>query len=379
MTARVLMVSFNRLVPADQGNSRRVMQLVRLYRSLGYEVDLLYHCEEGYDTSLSVALKRLFGRVHVLRSRTSKRVHPGHVCYLADWYDTGLEAIARDMHAQRGYQVVHVNYIWYAPLLERFGKDVRKVLDSHDLFAGRSDKYRQAGMPPNWFSTTLQEEDRAFRMADAVLAIQREEALEMIGRGHRHVLYLPYVEQQLRGFLPRLRDADSVPVLGYLGSGNDWNVRSMQAFLLALRQRLGQGRLPFQLLVGGAIGRHLGDVPGVTRLGFVKDLQTFYDSIDLAINPMVGGTGLKIKTVEPLGFGKPVLTTPSGAQGMQHLWPGRCFESPAEMVDHLLGAWAADPDAALALARSEARTLCAAFNQEYSIQRTRFATWLGKA
>jgi hypothetical protein len=50
---RCLVVSFNRLMPADQGNARRIMQMVRLYKSQGFEVDLLYHNEEGFDPALS--------------------------------------------------------------------------------------------------------------------------------------------------------------------------------------------------------------------------------------------------------------------------------------------------------------------------------------
>ena len=129
---RVLVVTFNRLVPADQGNARRIMQLVRLYKSRGFEVDLLYHNEEGFDPALSHALAAEFGRVNVVRSRAPKHILPGHVCRIVDWYDRGLEAAARDMHRLRGYSVVHVNYVWYSPLLEQFGSDVVKVLDTHD-------------------------------------------------------------------------------------------------------------------------------------------------------------------------------------------------------------------------------------------------------
>jgi hypothetical protein len=57
----------------------------------------------------------------------------------------------------------------------------------------------------------------------------------------------------------------------------------------------------------------------VVRLGFVQELQTFYGAIDIAINPMVGGTGLKIKTVEPLCW-RPVLATPAGIQGLGEVW-----------------------------------------------------------
>jgi hypothetical protein len=65
---RCLLVCFNRLFPANQGNSRRIMQLVRFYKSQGFEVDLLYHNEEGFDVGLSDALAREFARITVLKS-----------------------------------------------------------------------------------------------------------------------------------------------------------------------------------------------------------------------------------------------------------------------------------------------------------------------
>jgi polysaccharide biosynthesis protein PslH len=369
---RVLLVTFNRLVPADQGNSRRIMQLVGLYKRQGFEVDLVYHNEEGLDPALSDALQAHFGRVVVLPSRAPKRILPGHVCHIADWYDSALDAVCRDLHLRRGYKVVHVNYVWYAPVLEQFGRDVIKVLDTHDVFANRSEKYLRAGMKPQWFSTTLQDENMALKLADAALAIQKEEAAEMAERGHRNILYIPYVEPCVRPFLPP--DGSRPLTFGYLGSGNDWNIRSMTSFLGKLRT---QGEhLPGSILVAGGISKHVRDTPGVIKLGFVKELHTFYDAIDIAINPMVGGTGLKIKTVEPLCYGKPVLTTPSGAQGLSHLWTLPVFADPAAMVDYLF-AELTRPDApAVAELCRLAQTSRAALDAEYDGQVDRFSRWL---
>jgi hypothetical protein len=372
MKPRVLVVTFNRLFPADQGNARRTLQMVAEYRRLGFEVDLLYHNDEGHDLALAAQLEAHFGLVRVVPSRVSKRILPEHVCHIADWYDKGLEPVAQGMHRLRGYRIVHVNYIWYAPLLRCFGDAVVKVLDSHDIFAERAAKYRAAGMHPNWFSTTLAEEDRALRMADCVLAIQRDEARELAARGNRNVLSLPYVEPPVRGFSGGLRGER--PVLGYIGSQNDWNIRSMAAFLRALRQA--SEAPPFQLLVAGAICRHVRESPGVVPVGPVGSLSRFYDALDLAINPMVGGTGLKIKTVEPLCHGKPVLTTPSGAQGLSHLWQLPCFETPAEMVAYLLGEFARAPASALRSLALQAEASRSALESEYQLQLGRFAQWL---
>lgn len=374
MTApRVLLVTFNRLLPADQGNARRILQLVRLYEEQGFEVDLLYHAEEGLDAGLLRGLQQRFGRVRVLTPRMSKRIHPGHVCHIADWFDPGLTGLALDMHRLRGYRVVHVNYIWYAPLLWAFGPEVLKVLDSHDLYADRAAAYRQAGMEPSWFSTTATQEDEAFRLADAVLAIQRDEARVMAARGHRNIVYLPYLEPATRAFAPR---APGQPlVLGYLGSGNDWNVRSMRLFLDAWSAR--GARPPFQLLLAGGICRHLHEVPGVVPIGVVKEVRRFYEAIDVALNPMVGGTGLKIKTVEPLAYGRPVLSTPDGIHGLNGLWQLPVPQSPADLVRYLRDVLGPAPESVRDALLAQAQATRAALDAEEQDQRERFLRWLG--
>lgn len=371
---RVLLVTFNRLLPADQGNARRILQLVRLYEALGFSIDLLYHCEEGLDPGLMRGLQQRFGMVRVMESRASKRIGPNHVCQLMDWYDPQLHAVASEMHRLRGYQVVHVNYVWYAPLLRHFGPEVLKVLDSHDIFADRALAYQQAGLAPAWFSTSLQQEDEAFAWADAVLAIQRDEARAMAARGHRHILFLPYLEPQVAPFTPRRPGAPLV--LGYLGSGNDWNIRSLRAFLEVWQAR--PDRPPVQLLVAGGISRHLAEQPGVVRLGFVQELQTFYSAIDIAINPMVGGTGLKIKTVEPLCFGRPVLATPAGIQGLTEVWRLPVAESPEALAELLCRTLSGDATDTLAAWLAQAEATRVALDAQFDAQRQRFSRWLSQ-
>src|SRR4051794_27239149 len=120
MNPRCLVVCFTRLVPADQGNSQRIMQLVRFYDSLGFEIDLLYHNEEGFDVALSYQLSRLFSRVTVVQSSAQKKIHEGHVCHVSEWYDPALGRACDEMNRVRGYDLVHANYVWYAPLFEHF-------------------------------------------------------------------------------------------------------------------------------------------------------------------------------------------------------------------------------------------------------------------
>ncbi|MGD0585829.1 MAG: glycosyltransferase family 4 protein [Oryzomonas sp.] len=55
---------------------------------------------------------------------------------------------------------------------------------------------------------------------------------------------------------------------------------------------------------------------GVTCLGFVEDVPAFYGSVDVVVAPIRYGGGIKIKVLEAMACGKPVVTTSVGAEGI---------------------------------------------------------------
>ena len=70
-------------------------------------------------------------------------------------------------------------------------------------------------------------------------------------------------------------------------------------------------------------------------IGLVDDLDDFYRQIDIAINPMVGGTGLKIKSLEALSYGKALLATEDAMVGIDGTDAFHNFASVPEMVGAL--------------------------------------------
>jgi succinoglycan biosynthesis protein ExoO len=74
-----------------------------------------------------------------------------------------------------------------------------------------------------------------------------------------------------------------------------------------------------QLLLAGSVCEVLDGArlpKGVLALGYVKDLEDFYRQVDVVVSPLRMGGGLKIKNVEALCKGKPLVTTPIGAEGL---------------------------------------------------------------
>ena len=55
----------------------------------------------------------------------------------------------------------------------------------------------------------------------------------------------------------------------------------------------------------------------VRIMGRVDDLTDLFRDIDVLVNPDKGGTGLKIKSLEPMYFGLPVICTRAGGGGLE--------------------------------------------------------------
>ncbi len=109
----------------------------------------------------------------------------------------------------------------------------------------------------------------------------------------------------------------------FVGSLNRYNVEGLSAYLSAHRDWLAR----YAISVAGHVCRApelqalAAAMPNLTLLGFVEELGGLYATARLVISP-VEGTGLNIKVMEALTYGKPVLGSrhslaalPAGAEG----------------------------------------------------------------
>src|SRR5262249_35652937 len=123
---------------------------------------------------------------------------------------------------------------------------------------------------------------------------------------------------------------------GYLGSGNPFNVASISALGHAMQRRPEMAD-KVELHVAGQVCAALeGTVHPFNVRGVADSVADFYRTIDVVVNPMAGGTGLKIKSLEALSFGKPLLATADAMVGIKSDHDGHLMDGPDAMVQRLL-------------------------------------------
>jgi hypothetical protein len=239
-----------------------------------------------------------------------------------------VASVALDLHKRWRFRAVIANYVWFSGILDAFGSDVVKVLDTHDVFGGRADRFRTAGLQPEWYYTSPEEEARGAARADIVLAIQDDEARYFRELGHQDVRVVGHIVAQRRR--PPGPAAAGTITAGYFASGNPINVNSFEELRRCLGANAARG---MKFVVAGSIcGKLAADLAPFAPIGRLDHVDEFYDSVDLVINPMTFGTGLKIKSVEALSQGLPLVATDVAMVGLPVRHPFHRFASVAELV-----------------------------------------------
>ncbi|MCB4823656.1 hypothetical protein [Roseicella aerolata] len=329
---RLLIVSPAPSHPADQGNSARIQALGAALMARGVVCDFLYYATEGCSPAQREAMAGFWHALHVVPPvPTGPMRFPG-VWGLDDWCDASLVDQTAALQRRWRYDAVLVNYVWMSRVLEGVS-DAFRIIDTHDLFGDRHLVAQAAGIDPSWFFTTAVEEGRGLARADLVLAIQGDEAQVLRGRSATPVETLGHM-LPLRFLETRPAGAIRAP-FGYFGSANPWNITSVRALDAALA---GEAGLPW-LLAGRILQRRdLSLASAPLRLEQVPEPSVFYDAVECVLNPMVPGTGLKIKTVEALAYGRPILGTRHAFSGLPAEHPAHCATEIPEIVA-LMRAW----------------------------------------
>ena len=231
------------------------------------------------------------------------------------------EEALRGIEAAAATAVI-ANYCIWGPLLAdgRVG-DRRTAILMHDLLSARVARFREAGLPLDCPPITEAEEMQWLSGAGTVLAAQEREAETIRTRVKGRVLVTPVVLQ------PRASGEERV-VSGrclFVGSNIPPNQTGLQFLLEAVWPRV-RAEIPgATLAVAGTVGQSLGNGSkavdlvslGVEVLGVVPSLEGEYARAAVCVVPLLLGTGIKIKLLEALGFGKAVVSTSTGIEGLE--------------------------------------------------------------
>lgn len=211
-------------------------------------------------------------------------------------------------------ELVVANYAYLAPIFREQARGTfTSVIVMHDLLSRHADLLMRSGqckMDP------IDPEDELswFRMADCVVAIQPGEAgIVRNAVKPTAVLVVP------QGIQPIPSGAPARPGRClFVASGAVANVDALRYLTEEIWPEV-LLQVPWaELRVVGTIAtRHLDSARRIDYAGRVEDLSAEYAAAQVVVVPIRFGTGLKIKLIEALAHGRPCVSTPSGADGVE--------------------------------------------------------------
>ncbi|MBT5492365.1 glycosyltransferase family 4 protein [bacterium] len=194
------------------------------------------------------------------------------------------------------------------------------IIDTHDLKFQRYEKFKEFGINSNILKITKDEEMKILSKFDYVIAIQYEEAELLKKYLNNSVITMMHgienkVFDEFKYIVKEKKKLDIV----FFGSTAKFNVDSVEWFIKHIWNdyRIKEN---FNFHIYGLICNKLLNMPkDIFIHGLVNDIKEVYINADIVINPIRFGSGLKIKNVEAMSYGIPLITTSIGIQGMKKI------------------------------------------------------------
>lgn len=218
----------------------------------------------------------------------------------------------------RKYDVraVIAEYIFAAPLFSAFPDEALKIVDTIDVFSLKESQVGAFGID-DFLACGEEEERRYLLRADLVVAIQAREATLLQALVPEREVILAGVDFDV---IAESHAADAIPFrIAVVASDNPLNVHGLSTFLAECWPHIKQCSPGASLHVVGRVGNFCRiDDSSIQISGWVADLDAVYRDASVVINPTIAGTGLKIKSVEALAHGKPLVAWSHGVDGLTY-------------------------------------------------------------
>lgn len=325
--------------PPSEGGPMAMNSIVNGLTEAGHKVKILavnsekYHIKEkdipqSYKDKTNIELVDVDLRIRpleALKNLFSDNSYHVERFISEDFRNKLIEILKKDR-----YDVVQLEMIYMAPYIEtiRAYSDAKIVLRAHNVEHLIWDRIAKKTkfLPKKWYlnhlvRTLKNYELNAINEVDGIAAITYRDAAFFRGETSVPVVDIPYgVEPE--EFIPSYNIKDK-PTLYHIGSMN-WmpNEEGIRWFIKNVWDKLSAREPDLQLnLAGRHTPKWLMNLKkrNINVLGEVPDAKEFIKDNDIAIVPLLSGSGIRIKIIEAMAMGKTVITTMVGAEGIQYL------------------------------------------------------------
>lgn len=310
----------------SQGNNIRAFELLKYFKSRNFLLDFVGESYPFFNNSQLTVLKekKLINNGYLLpRSKKSginyllKMSLPRLLSGFPSAFDRrrlNQQKLFNEVLNKNEYDYIIISYSCWIPLIKGnpYLKNAKVIVDTHDFLTSQFQNNRKFNLG-NYFETEI----KLLGSVDPVWAISTEEKYIYEQFLKNTVDLVPHtsVNEMSKAVT---KDIDIV----YVASDNDHNKKGAIWFFEEVYPKLST---TLKITVVGNIVDIIPCYINLTKLKKVEDLTPLYNRSKISLCPMFSGTGLKIKVVEALSHGIPVVCNERGVDGLLNKTNNGCL------------------------------------------------------
>ncbi|SIQ16116.1 Glycosyltransferase involved in cell wall bisynthesis [Chryseobacterium sp. RU33C] len=312
------------------GNTTRAKTTLTVLKKMGYHIDLVGAAEiyksqndtTDFDQNIVDHLFLIKHRPLKVKTSTDYWKHKISKFYKKpNEYNHLLTDFAKkeftDIFNKEKYDAVIINYEFWAGLIDHESmKNTLKIIDTHDWIT-LNEFYKNKSLD---IGKRFNEEINNLSKFDKIITISEDE----------HLVFKRFLGEKVINIPPSFPTHFEKSDLGkkydliFVGSENIFNIQSIQWFFDHAYPLLPPN---INIVIIGRICKHIKEREGVTLIEFIEGLEEYYHQSKIAICPMLEGTGIKIKVIEALSYGLPMVGTERAIDGFPSKTSNGCLVS----------------------------------------------------
>lgn len=322
----------------NAGNRTRALSMLDYFKSRNFEIDFVSEYYTGHWNEEDIKAfeqSGLANNTYVIKKKPSKKnilfyllfyKLPNFFYQNKAWFfplnfpelvTLRFKRAFKKILKSKDYDYIFINYASWASLVENnslANKSV-KIIDTHDFITAQLQRKVDIG-------SAFKEEIRRISLFDIALAISVEEQYIFSQFCKNRIVLAPMMLNRPENH----HSTEEKPFdLIYVASDNIHNQKSANWFFNKVYPLL-PGNI--QICIIGQINEHLSiKAPNIIAVNFAEDLSAYYQNAKVALCPMLTGTGTKIKVVEALSYGLPVVCNTRGIDGLRDKTNNGCLVS----------------------------------------------------
>lgn len=304
---------------SNQGNNARAFALLKYFKNRNHKIDYIGIASKSFSEVDLEAIKNANLIENGFLLKRDKRISKTFSYLFTYAIPNKLKGRIRDFDRTRfghknqfskilednQYDYIIISYAYWAELIRenKHLKEAKLIIDTHDFLTSQFQNQKRFNL-----GKYFNKEVELLNLFQKIWVISSDENYVFSQFVSSDIITIPHA-LEVKFQLNSTKKYDLV----YVASSNEHNVKSAKWFFEEVYPKL---NTTLSICVVGKINEYIPELPNVTKIHFVEDLNQVYSESRVAICPMLSGTGLKIKVVEALSYGLPVVCNPRGIDGL---------------------------------------------------------------